>query len=488
MTARLPKKHSVLFLGDGSMLATTVKEIAKWCSGKIVSGSGDEVITEIATDSRSVKCGSAFVALRGERYDGHQFITDAITRGARAVIVQRVDAVPKDANVSTIVVEDTLIALGEIAHSYLEQMVRRSEKKVVAVTGSSGKTTTKMMISAILAHSTAVLSSPESYNNEIGIPITLLNLLPEHEVIVLEYATRHIGDIAYLCRIAKPHVGVITNVGKAHIGILGSKEAIEKAKGELIESLDEDGYAVLNADDDSFERMKARTKAHVLTFSMSNPRCDAFASNVHCGLLGTSFDAHVMGRKFTVKLPMLGIHNVSNALAAILACVAVKGEIDEDSLKALESFEPPKMRMQLHERSDGVTIINDAYNANPESMRAALQGLSLFKGAKRRIAVLGEMRELGEISNEEHFKLGFELADYDVNLAVVVGDGARPIADGVRERMRRDPAKQDLSVIEVDSPDEAVDKLRGILRSGDVVLVKASRAVELDRVVKQLLE
>ncbi|MFA4016006.1 MAG: hypothetical protein RUDDFDWM_001107 [Candidatus Fervidibacterota bacterium] len=470
------------------MLATTVREIAQWCSGKIISGSGDEIITEIATDSRAVKSGSAFIALCGERYDGHQFIADAIARGAKAVIVQQVDAIPKDANVSAIVVEDTLLALGAIAHSYLEQMVKRSSKKVVAVTGSSGKTTTKVMISAILGRSTTVLSSPESYNNEIGIPITLLNLLPEHNVIVLEYATRHIGDIAYLCRIAKPHVGVITNIGKAHIGLLGSKDAIEKAKGELIESLDEDGYAVLNADDGSFERLRARTRARVLTFSMSNPQCDAFASNVHCGLLGVSFDAHVLGRKFTVKLPMLGVHNVSNALAAILACVAVKGEIDEDDLKALESFEPPKMRMQLHERSDGVTIINDAYNANPESMRAALQGLSLFKGAKRRIAVLGEMRELGEISDEEHFKLGFELADYDVNLAIVVGDGARQIANGVRERMKRNPTKQQLSVIEVENASEAVDTLKRILRSGDVVLVKASRAVELERVVKQLLE
>ncbi|MCS7253619.1 MAG: UDP-N-acetylmuramoyl-tripeptide--D-alanyl-D-alanine ligase [Armatimonadota bacterium] len=469
------------------MLKVTISQLAQWCSGRLIKTAEWKTITEIVTDSRSAREGCAFVALRGERFDGHQFVADAILRGAKTVIVQQIDAIPKDADVNVILVEDTLKALGSIAHSYFEHVAEMSKPKVVAVTGSCGKTTTKLMVSAMLSSSFNVLTSPESYNNEVGIPLTLFQLAPEHQIVVLEYAARHEGDIAYLCRIAKPHIGIITNVGKAHLGIFGSQEAIERAKGELIEAVGEDGYAILNADDPTFERMKRRTSATVLSFSMRDERCHAFASDVRCELLGVAFDASVFGRKFAVRLPMLGIHNVSNALAAMLAVHSVKGEIDEEDVRALESFEPPKMRMQPRQRSNGVVIINDAYNANPESMRAALQALRLRSDANRRIAVLGEMRELGEASYEEHFKLGWELVDYDVDVVVVVGGGAAPIAEGAISRLKDSQLKRHMEVIAVSDVDEAVNALFRLLKSGDVVLVKASRAVELDRVVNMLL-
>ncbi len=467
------------------MLKVTVTQLAQWCSGKLLKTSEWSAVDDVVTDSRFAHHGCAFVALRGERFDGHQFIPDAISRGAKTVIVQHAEAVPKDADVNIILVEDTLKALGSIARSHFEHIAKVSDPKVVAVTGSCGKTTTKLMISAMLSRSLNVLTSPESYNNEIGIPLTLFRLSAEHQAIVLEYAARREGDIAYLCGIAKPHVGIITNIGKAHIGIFGSREAIESAKGEIVEAIDEDGYAVLNADDQAFERLKARTRATVLSFSMHDKRCHAFAEGVRSELLGISFDANVLGRKLSVRLPVLGIHNVANALAAMLAVCSVKGEIDEDDVRALESFEPPKMRMQPHHRRNGVVIINDAYNANPESMRAALQSLQLRTDANRRVVVLGEMRELGEMSYEEHFKLGWELIDYGVDVAVVVGDGAAPIAEGALFRSR--DAKGRMEVIPVSDIEEAVNVLRKLLKPGDVVLVKASRAIELDKVVDKLM-
>lgn len=466
------------------MLKVTVSQLAQWCSGKLLRSSKWSTVNGLVTDSRAAYDGCAFVALMGERFDGHQFVADAISRGAKTVVVQHAEAVPKDADVNIILVDDTLKALGSIAKSHFEHIAKASNLKVVAVTGSCGKTTTKLMISTMLSRSLSVLASPESYNNEVGIPLTLLQLSTEHQVAVLEYAARHEGDIAYLCGIAKPHVGVITNIGKAHIGVFGSQEAIERAKGEIIEALDEDGYAVLNADDAAFERLKKRTKGTVLSFSMHNEHCHAFACNVRSELLGVSFDAIVLGRKFSVRLPVLGIHNVSNALAAMLSVHSVKGEIDEDDVRALESFEPPKMRMQPYHRPNGVVIINDAYNANPESMRAALQSLQLRTDANRRIVVLGEMRELGEMSYEEHFKLGWELVDYGVDVAVIVGDGAAPIAEGAAYRLK--DAERRMEVIFVSSPDEAVTVLRQLVKAGDVVLVKASRAVELDRVADKL--
>ncbi|MFA4028952.1 MAG: hypothetical protein GDYSWBUE_001527 [Candidatus Fervidibacterota bacterium] len=403
------------------MLKVTVTQLAQWCSGKLLKTSEWSAVDDVVTDSRFAHHGCAFVALRGERFDGHQFIPDAISRGAKTVIVQHAEAVPKDADVNIILVEDTLKALGSIARSHFEHIAKVSDPKVVAVTGSCGKTTTKLMISAMLSRSLNVLTSPESYNNEIGIPLTLFRLSAEHQAIVLEYAARREGDIAYLCGIAKPHVGL----------------------------------------------------------------CHAFAEGVRSELLGVSFDANVLGRKLSVRLPVLGIHNVANALAAMLAVCSVKGEIDEDDVRALESFEPPKMRMQPHHRRNGVVIINDAYNANPESMRAALQSLQLRTDANRRVAVLGEMRELGEMSYEEHFKLGWELIDYGVDVAVVVGDGAAPIAEGALFRSR--DAKGRMEVIPVSDIEEAVNVLRKLLKPGDVVLVKASRAIELDKVVDKLM-
>lgn len=469
------------------MMITTVKQLAEWCSGKIARQRQEEYVADIVTDSRVAHEGCAFVALIGERFDGHQFIPDAILKGAKTIIVQSMDFVPNDAKVNVILVEDTLKALGAIASSYLRHVEKLSHKKIVAVTGSSGKTTTKEMVSAILARSLNVLTSPESYNNEVGIPLTLLRLVPEHDVIVLEYAARHIGDIAYLCTIAKPNVGIITNVGKAHIGIFGSQEAIEQAKGELIEAIDEDGYAILNGDDPAFERMKGRTRAKVLSFSVCNEGCDAHAVDVRQGLFETVFRANVLGRIFDVRIPMLGTHNVSNALAALLAVHSIKGELDNGDVEALSTFEPPKMRMQIHPRSDEVTIINDAYNANPNSMRAALKTLQSCNFARRRIAVLGEMRELGEASYKEHFNLGWELVDYGVDVLVVVGSDAQPVAEGARQRLKDEPDRQ-MRIITAFSADEAVNVLRRIIKAGDAILIKASRAVELDRIAEQLLE
>lgn len=474
------------------MLPLSLRALAEWTNGRLVNATGNEIVTGICTDSRQVKQGNLFTALKGERLNGHGFVADAAQKGATAAMVNR----PLDVALPQIVVADTLRALGDIAAHYLHHIrssiVTRHSLLVIAVTGSSGKTTTKMMIGTVLQAIMPVVISPESYNNEIGVPLTVLQAEPEHRALVLEYAMRQKGDIAYLCRIAPPDIAVITNIGTAHIGLLGSRQAIAETKAEILAwdmgqgalgkghgardtGQDFASMAVLPADDDFAVFLRQRAKGDVITFGFS-PNADVRGLYCKVDWDGTILAATDGKRGVSLRLPILGEHNAYNALAAL----AVAKVLNIDwvvAAKVLENFAPPKMRLQRQWlEQPGCWVINDAYNANPDSVKAALQVMQALP-AKRKVSVLGEMLELGESHEQWHQEIG-KVAAAIVDLLIVIGDGAKPIADGASAiGMPTD------YIICFSNLDEAKEKWRSLLQPDDLVLLKASRAVGLERLL-----
>jgi UDP-N-acetylmuramoyl-tripeptide--D-alanyl-D-alanine ligase len=456
--------------------------VADWVKGRLVNASGNEIVLGVCTDSRQVRQGNLFVALKGERFDGHDFVAEAIQKGAVAAVVARQLPLP----VPQIIVADTLRALGDLAASYLRQLrTERTWSCVIAVTGSSGKTTTKTMIASIVKEVMPAVASPESFNNEIGVPLTILQAPPDTIAFVLEYAMRKKGDIKYLCRIAPPDIAVITNIGTAHIGLLGSREAIAEAKSEILGDwgLAAEGqrdyakFAILPADDDFFAYLLERAKANVVTFGFS-PNARVRALDCQVDWDGTTLSATDGKQTVTLKLPVLGEHNARNALAA-LAVAKVLGIDWGIATEALEKFQPPKMRLQRQWLDPpGCWVINDAYNANPDSVKAALKTLKALP-AKRKVAVLGEMLELGEFHQQGHREVG-QVAAETVDLLIVVGENAFGIAEGAQSS-----GMPNERIIRFETLEAAKEKWRNFLQPEDLVLLKASRAIGLERLLEQ---
>jgi len=457
-------------------------DIADWTKGRLHNAQGDETVTGVCTDSRKVQRGDLFVALKGERFDGHEFVAEAAAKGAVAVMVQR----PIASAIPQVLVADTLRALGDFAAAYLRRLREKNpDLCVVAITGSSGKTTTKAMVAAIVQAVMPSVASPESFNNEIGIPLTVLQAEPSHRALVLEYAMRKKGDIAYLCRIAPPDIAVITNIGTAHIGLLGSREAIAEAKSEILGDwgLAAEGqrdyakFAILPADDDFFAYLLERAKANVVTFGFS-PNAHIRALDCQVDWDGTTLSATDGKQTVTLKLPVLGEHNARNALAA-LAVAKVLGIDWSIATEALEKFQPPKMRLQRQWLDPpGCWVINDAYNANPDSVKAALKTLKALP-AKRKVAVLGEMLELGEFHQQGHREVG-QVAAETVDLLIVVGENAFGIAEGAQSS-----GMPNERIIRFETLEAAKEKWRNFLQPEDLVLLKASRAIGLERLLEQ---
>lgn len=460
------------------MVPLPLNLIAEWVKGRLVNASGDEIVSGVSTDSREIRQGDLFVALKGEHFDGHDFVNDATQKGAAAAIVAR----ELPLSLPQIVVADTLRALGEFASHYLRYLTNLCRSlDLIAVTGSSGKTTTKGMIASVVRSTVPTLVSPESFNNEVGVPLTILQATCEHRVLVLEYAMRKKGDIKYLCRIAPPDIAVITNIGTAHIGLLGSREAIAEAKSEILGGWysgtsswqkDHAKIAILPADDDFYPFLRKRAEGNVITFGFS-PEAQVRALNCRVAWEGTVLSATDGEQIITLKLPVLGEHNARNALAALSVAKALG--IDWGiAAKALESFQPPKMRLQRQWlEPPGCWIINDAYNANPDSVKAALKTLRALP-AKRKVAVLGEMLELGDFHDRGHREVGM-VASETVDLLIVVGKGAFGIVEGAQIA-----GMPEESIVQFETLEEAKRQWRNLLQPGDVVLVKASRAVGLE--------
>ena len=452
--------------------AFTADDLVRLTGGRLLARS-DRPIRGGAVDSRSVRPGELFVALPGEHVDGHAYLADAVAQGAAALIVARPAADPSALGDVTIVrVADPLAALGAVAAGWR----RRFEPLVVGVTGSIAKTSTKEAIAAVLASRLRTLRNEGNQNNEVGLPLTLLRLGPEHEAAVLEMGMYVGGEIAELARIARPRIGVVTAVQPVHLARIGSIEAIEAAKGELLEALPPDGTAILNADDPIVRGMGARTVARSVSYGFADD-ADVRADQVEsAGTGGMRFVLRTEGVRRPMTIPSLGRLSVHNALAAAAVGRAAGLSFDDIGTGLAAGWSAPH-RAQLV-RLGRVTLVDDSYNASPRSVIAALDLLGGLPG--RRAAVLGEMLELGDASEDGHRLVG-EAAARTVDWLVVVGDGAAAIAEGAVDG-GLDPAR----VFRVRDVDAALETIPPRLRDGDVVLIKASRGIGLDVLVDGL--
>ncbi len=452
------------------------KDLLEATDGDLI-GTATATADSYAIDTRRLAAGGCFVALQGDR-DGNDFVSDAWARGATIAIVTRPpDDVPEGCAV--IHVHDSLAALGSLGRLARSKLAAAT---VVGITGSAGKTATKDLLAAALAPTHRVHASPASFNNEAGVPLTLLDADEDTEVVVIEMGARFAGNITELCKVAEPQVGVITHVGMAHAGLLGGREGIARVKGELLEALDRHGTAVLDAGDVFTPALAARTRARVVTVGVGEvPGATIRAVDVVLDdELRPRFTLVTPWGSIPVCLSVRGERQAVNA--AMAAAVALElGAPLERVADGLARAVTAAWRMDVTRTDGGITVVNDAYNASPTSMAAALRSFRYLAGDKRRIAVLGEMLELGNHARAEHQKVGRLAVASDVDVVVAVGAGARAIADGARLA-----GAGRAQVIEVDDADSAVVAVSGLARSGDAVLVKASRAVGLERVAEAL--
>ena len=458
------------------MIALSLAEIAEVVGGQThdIPDPSVQVTAPVVRDSREVQPGSLFAAFVGERVDGHDFAAQVVEAGAVAVLASRPVGVP------AIVVEDVQSALGALAR----HVVRRLGATLVALTGSAGKTSTKDLIAQVLQRKAPTVFTPGSLNNEIGLPLTALSATEETRFLVLEMGARGIGHIRYLTDLTPPKIGLVLNVGTAHIGEFGGREQIAQAKGELVESLPEDGAAILNADDPLVRAMASRTKAKVLFFGETD-EADVRAENVRLTDTGQpAFRLHTPSGASDVTMRLYGEHHVSNALAAAAVAHELGMSAEEIATALSEAGSLSRWRMEVTERPDGVTVVNDAYNANPESMRAALRALAAMGNGRRTWAVLGKMAELGDEALAEHDAVGRLAVRLNVGKLVAVGGRE---ASWLQLGAYNEGSWGEESV-HVSDAQAAVDLLRSELRPGDVVLVKASRSVGLESVAQALLE
>ncbi|MEU8759207.1 UDP-N-acetylmuramoyl-tripeptide--D-alanyl-D-alanine ligase [Streptomyces sp. NPDC048659] len=466
------------------MIALSLAEIAEIVGGQPhdIPDRAVRVTGPVVIDSREVKPGSLFAAFTGEHVDGHTYAERAVQAGAAAVLAARPVGVP------AIVVDDVQAALGALARAVVERL----GTDVVALTGSAGKTSTKDLIAQVLERHAPTVWTPGSLNNEIGLPLTALKADAATRHLVLEMGARGIGHIRYLTGLTPPRIGLVLNVGTAHIGEFGGREQIAQAKGELVESLPAEadgGVAVLNADDPLVRAMASRTSARVVLFGEAED-ASVRADDVRLTAGGQpSFRLHTPTGCSDVTLRLYGEHHVSNALAAAAVAHEVGMSVEEIATALSGAGNLSRWRMEVTERPDGVTIVNDAYNANPESMRAALRALAAMgrpaqAQGSRTWAVLGKMAELGDESLAEHDAVGRLAVRLNVSKLVAVGDRE---ASWLQLGAYNEGSWGEESV-HVSDAQAAVDLLRSELRPGDIVLVKASRSVGLERVALALLD
>lgn len=464
------------------MIAMSLSEIAAAVNGTVHDAEDDPVVKAPAfVDSRKAQAGGLFVALPGEHSDGHDFVEAAMAGGAAAVLAHRPVGAP------AVVVPDGVEALGRLSRHVLARRAAADSAAgmtLIGITGSAGKTTTKDLIAHLVAGLGPTVATPGNFNNEIGLPLTVSLIEDDTRFLVLEMGARAVGHIAYLTEIAPPNIGIVTNIGTAHLGEFGGYDKTIQGKGELVEALPADGLAVLNADDARVHPMRSRTKANVVLFGLSAD-ADIRAEEVALNELGRArFTLHTPEGSAPVALQLTGEHQVRNALAA--AAVARHLGLDTERIAAGLSSATPSSRgrLEITERPDGVTIVNDAYNANPDSARAAVNALTAMAGGRRTVVVFSAMLGLGDDDEErEHRALGELAARSGVGLVVTVrgvhgGGEAQWIADGA--------AEAGASVLTAADNDEAHALLGERLRSGDIVLLKASQPTGLQALADRL--
>jgi UDP-N-acetylmuramoyl-tripeptide--D-alanyl-D-alanine ligase len=460
------------------MLTISLNELLKVTGGKLWDGiKGNQIQANgVSIDSRTIKKGNLFVAIPGERFDGHQFVSEVVNKGASVVVIskEKINQVKQKelGQIPLLLVEDTKKALREIASWHRNKF----EVPTVAVTGTNGKTTTKEMIAEVLSSKFKVLKSIKSYNNLIGVPLTLFELDEDVQVLVLELGMSSPGEIGILTQIAKPNFGVITNIGPAHLESMESLEKIARAKFELLDYMPLPHIAVLNADDEFLAKRIRDSREKTVSFGIKN-KADFQANGLILGDEG--YIGFKVNGRLNIELKLLGEHNVYNALAAF----AVGSLLGMDELKIKESLEKYtsfELRTELV-RFDKIRVINDSYNANPVSMASALKTLKQMRIEGRKVAVLGDMLELGEKAFEYHFELGKSVAESGIDLLLTVGELSPAIAQGAQEH-GMNPER----IFAFDNNEEVSSYLAKNLQSGDLVLIKGSRKMKLEEVVLSL--
>lgn len=454
------------------MASFTIEELLKATGGTLLKEGAASFVNGVSTDTRSISEGELFLALKGENFDGNRFLSQAAEKGAAVLIASdREAAEAVTADVSIILVADTIQALEDIAHFHR----MRFAIPVIGVTGSNGKTTTKDMIAALLSTRYNVCATQKNFNNEIGLSKTLLSITNETDVVVVEMGMRGFGQIAELCRVASPTIGVVTNVGTSHIGILGSQDNIAKAKSELIQALPDTGTAILNGDDPRVKAMGKHFAGKVILYGLDHHytvqgeklQYEAGATRYIC----TCFD-----EAFKVKLPLLGVHNVYDALAAT-AAARVLGVTPSKIQKALETFTPMGQRQAMVEKH-GFTIMDDSYNANPLSMDMAFRSLKQVP-AKHHLLVLGDMGELGKFENKLHYETGKKAAALGFDGLIAVGPLSRHLAAGAKDGGLT-------NIVTCDTTEEAAKALLTMAQPGDAVLLKGSHYMHMEKVLEYL--
>ena len=451
----------------------TVKDILMSTSGILLSGNENEMLRGVSTDTRRLKGGELFVAIKGERFDGHNFILDAVSKGAGAVIVQ--DGCITNSNfrlpdASLISVPNSITALGDIARFH------RSRFKIplIGITGSNGKTTTKEMTGAILAKKFNIIKNFGTENNHIGVPLTLMRINADHKIAVLEMGTNHLGEIKRLSEIAAPTMAIITNIGPSHLKYLKDMDTVLKAKCEVLDYLrDKEATVVINGDDELLKKVK--TKLKTIKFGL-NKDFDFYADKIDLQPDGISFR---LNGKWEIGLSVVGKHNVYNALGAIAASWQFDVDINQIQ-EALKEFKAPNMRMEVKRLKD-IKIINDTYNSNPMSMRQAIEALGDITTKGRKILVAGDMLELGNLSGRFHHLVGRQAAESGIDLIVAVGKLAEFISNGAQEA-----GMSEKKIKRCNLTQEACDTVLNLIKKGDTILIKGSRAMRMEQIVKEL--
>ena len=459
----------------------TAQDVINICNGKIVLGKEDTVLENFNNDTRTINVGDIYIGIKGENFDGNTLYEEALQKGAKACILQSIDIEEeikqKYADRTIIIVENTMDAIQKIA-AYKRSLYNIP---VVAVTGSVGKTSTKDIIASVMAKKYNVLKTEGNFNNQLGLPLTILKL-KDHNAMVVEMGMNQLGEISKLTNIAKPTIAVITNVGTAHIGNLGSRENILRAKLEILEGLQNGGKVVINNDNDLLHKWyeEQKNKENIITFGIEN-KSDVMAKNAILREDGSVYDTVIGEKNYKVEIGVGGNHFVLNSLCAI--AIGNLLEIStEDILDGILHFELTKRRMQIEKLQDNVVVINDCYNANYDSMRAAIEYLGKIENLKK-IAVLGDMLELGEFSEKLHRQVGGVVAKEKLDFLICVGEESKYIID---EAIKNGMQKQ--KVIHLNNNDEAVLKLKEIMKEGNVsILIKASNGMNFQKIYSEIM-
>jgi UDP-N-acetylmuramoyl-tripeptide--D-alanyl-D-alanine ligase len=451
------------------MDSLSLSQIAQLADGRLAQGPADTIISRVSTDSRTLHSSDLFVALRGENFDGHRFVEQAKERGAAGAIVEEAWKGTAPDSFALIHVRDTLAAYQTLASNYRKSL----PIQVIAITGSNGKTSTKDFVAATLARKFRVTKTKGNFNNHVGLPQTMLDAAATDEIGVWEIGMNHPGEIAALAKLARPDVGIITNIGVAHIEFMGSRNAIAREKGALVEAVDKDGAVILNADDPFSALIAGRTRARVIFVGIEHGSIRA--TDVRQDATGCEFTILEGAHRCRAQLPVPGLHMVQNAMLAV-AAGRIFGLSLEECAAGLASTPLTKARLQIKEIK-GIQFIDDSYNANPDSMKAALRTLVELDADGRRIAVLGQMSELGKESESGHREVGECAAELGIEVLIAVG----ALGAGIASSAQQAGLKTSHSV---ETPEQAAELLNTIASPGDLILVKGSRSAQMERVLE----